>query len=299
MKFPRERGANGNRGFALLAVSITIATLALIVAAVGEAAHRHVVEARGGLARLRVDSAVSGAITTVAAGLADGSLSPEVFAHGQTVTIGAIAVNLSVRPEAAKIDLNAAPPALLTALFQAVGVDGERAAKLADAIEDWRDADTFASANGAEISDYLSAGRDYGPTNESFESVSELGLVLGADEALVQCVAPDLTVFTNLPNVDSAYASKHIRDALGIRDTAGLTIPLSGLSVQPGVVFDLVAHATGEDGIVVSREAILRLTGSPRDPVWTLASVAPAPDAATADAACKTFAAENKQAATQ
>jgi type II secretory pathway component PulK len=292
----RKRVSHDECGFALLAVTIAIAVLALIIATVGDAAHRHVNEARGRLTRMKMAAALDGAITTVAANLAGGSLSAGALSIAQTITVGGIAVTVSARPEASKIDLNAASPGLLSALFRAIGIDNERAAELSDSIVDWRDADNFAGANGAEMSEYLSAGRLYGPANGNFDSISELRLVLGADDALLSCLAADITVFTNMTGVEAAYSSKHVRDALGLGSSPARSVALvGGESIQPGVIFEVTARATDADGNAISRESVLRLTGNPKDPIWNLANIIPAPVPATVDAACKAFAAEGNE----
>ena len=97
---------------------------------------------------MRINSAIDGALATIVAQFTDGSFGKA--GYHQTLTIGGISVEVSVRPEASKIDLNAASPALLTSLFQKAGVDSERSMKLTDSIEDWRDPDSFARAHGAE-----------------------------------------------------------------------------------------------------------------------------------------------------
>ena len=68
-------------------------------------------------------------------------------------------VEVEVRDETAKIDLNGAQPELLQAFFVALGEPRDRAAKLAAAIVDWRDADSLTQpGGGAEDGDYAAAG---------------------------------------------------------------------------------------------------------------------------------------------
>ncbi len=105
-------------------------------------------------------------------------------------------VRISVRDEASKIDVNMAPPALLAALFNSVGVDSYRAQSLADAIADFRDADNFTHPHGAEEAEYKTAGLHWGPKNAPFESLEELQQVLGMTPDTYKLVAPDLTIYT-------------------------------------------------------------------------------------------------------
>lgn len=77
------------------------------------------------------------------------------------------------------IDINAATDALLTSLFQSLGLDSLLANQLADSILDWRDLDDVPRLYGAEINDYgqVIPGRQRLPRNAGFESFEELLLV--------------------------------------------------------------------------------------------------------------------------
>jgi general secretion pathway protein K len=279
------------RGFALVAVVICVAALSLIVAAVGQAAHGHVTAAAATLQRVKISAALDGALTTTAARLANRSTPAGFSSSGESFTVDGTAITVSVRPEAAKIDLNAAPAETITDLLRVVGVNADRAAKLTAAISDWRDSDSFASPDGAEAAEYINAGRAYVPANGNFESTAELALVLGADETLVRCLAQDVTVFTNYKSVDADYSSAHVRAALRLGDASAAPEARDAITVQPGIILELTARAAPKDGAVISRQAILRFTGNPARPVWVLATITPAPDAAASDAACKAFAA--------
>jgi len=63
-------------------------------------------------------------------------------------------VAASAVDESGKIDLNAVPDALLNSLLQTAGqVDADTASRLVDVIGDWKDADDFRRANGAEAAE--------------------------------------------------------------------------------------------------------------------------------------------------
>jgi DNA uptake protein ComE-like DNA-binding protein len=80
--------------------------------------------------------------------------------------------------EGSKLNLNTATIDMLAAL---PGMTQD----LAAAIVDWRDADENPSPNGAESETYLRRQPGYQCKNAAFESVAELGLVAGADPALL------------------------------------------------------------------------------------------------------------------
>ena len=90
----------------------------------------------------------------------------------------------------------------------------EEAAKIQDAILDWRDADKLKRVNGAEEGDYTAAGLGYKPANAPFQAIEELQLVLGMRPDLYRRIAPSITVFSRLPGINPAIASREVLLAL-------------------------------------------------------------------------------------
>ncbi len=105
---------------------------------------------------------------------------------------GEQALEIRVINEASLIDLNMADPGLLMALMKAAGI--QEPEYLVDAILDWRDPDDLHLVNGAEDEQYAAAGLPYGAKDGPFDSVEELGQVMGFDRELYQALAPALTV---------------------------------------------------------------------------------------------------------
>ncbi len=133
---------------------------------------------------------------------ADGTLYP--VAYGDT------RLWVAVEDEAGKVDLNGASGPLLQALFAGAGVDEEEAARLADAVLDWRDPDDLRRLNGAEQDDYAAAGLPYGPRNGPFRSLDELALVLGMTPALYQTVAGSITLYSGSRGFDPLVAPEAV-----------------------------------------------------------------------------------------
>jgi len=129
------------------------------------------------------------------------------------VEFGDAVIEIRVRDESGKIDLNRAGPELLTDLFLSRGVDEMRAMELADIIEDWRDEDDLPRLYGAEIDDYLAAGYPYGPANQNFQSVDELQQVMGMTWELFQQLENLLTVHGR-GGINPAFASAEVLAAL-------------------------------------------------------------------------------------
>ena len=118
-----------------------------------------------------------------------------------------------VEDENDKVNPNFAPVELLQALLVRLEVSPFVATKLAAAIVDWRTTRPQARALGMRASQnsaagpaehpnsmapqYLAAGRDYLPPGKFFETVDELGAVLGMTPALLGRLQPHLTLFSD------------------------------------------------------------------------------------------------------
>lgn len=137
--------------------------------------------------------------------LADGSQ--------RSLELEGLQILVTLADEQGKIDLNEAGPQLLEGLFRAVEVEEATAVALSEAILDWRDEDDLRRPNGAELDEYLAAGRD-APGNRAFERPEELKQVLGMDAALYQRVLPALTLLSNKAEVNPQMAPPLVLRAL-------------------------------------------------------------------------------------
>jgi len=185
-------------------------------------------------------------------------------------------LQVRVVDESAKVDLNVAPPELMVALLQALGVDFERARRLSGAIQDWRDGDDLLNPEGgAEDPQYASAKLPYGAKDRPFETLSELRLVLGMDPALFEKLRPHLTVYSGLAQPNPTYASQPVLEALGMdpeqaaRLVQGREPPpeaapddTEGVAVAQGSgTYSISSRATRPDGTRVRIQAAIRIGG--------------------------------------
>lgn len=113
------------------------------------------------------------------------------------------------------VNLNTADTGLLVALLAAAGMNPQERERLADAIQDWRDPDDQPLPQGAESAEYQAAGRP-GPKNAPFESVEELGQVLGVTQAVYERIAGVATVFSYHVGVNPELAPARLFGALGL-----------------------------------------------------------------------------------
>ena len=193
--------------------------------------------------------------------------------------------------ESSRIDLNYANELLLKGLLtSAGGLDDQAAARVYDAILDWRDADELRRPNGAEEADYRAANLSYGPANAPFETVGELARVLGVTADLYKRVAPNLTVFSRQPGINAMTASREtllaipgvtpeIADDYIERRRLALEnklqpppLPQAQAFASGAVpVWRIHTEATLPDGVTFVREAVVRPMTDPRRPIVALA----------------------------
>jgi general secretion pathway protein K len=185
------------------------------------------------------------------------------------IQIGDVPVRVSIDDEDGKIDINGAQPELLALLLEAVirenkELAGQDAVTLSERIADFRDIDNLRRLHGAEDPEYLAAGLAAGAKDAAFDSVGELGQVLGMPPALVEAVTPFVTVYNGRSQFDPEAGPLPLKAlTLGI-DGAGLAI-----SVAPSRrrVFSVRATAALPNGVVFERQAALRISGDARQPV--------------------------------
>jgi general secretion pathway protein K len=126
---------------------------------------------------------------------------------------GAANVGVTFVSEAARIDLNEAPLAMLAGLFAAFGVKSEDAVEYANRIVGWRDPPK-AGATSDEDGLYRSAGLKYSPRGGPFAHMDELWLVYELPPALIDRMMPFVTVYSGLAGVKVLDAAPEVIAAL-------------------------------------------------------------------------------------
>lgn len=275
-------GDSSRSGFALVSVLLIVALLALATVAAVDQARRTVGGAaaveRSARARALADGGVLRAVAELLAADAGAPEGDEPWAGDGSVLVVRLPggeAEVSVRDEGGLIDLNAASEEVLAAMFRALEVDAAAANTLADAIADWRDEDSFARLNGAEAEAYLRAGLWYAPRDGLFETVEELGLVLGMTPAVLERALPLLTVWGHQPEIDLDIAPRRVLLAVPGMDTGKVSAILALRSGRPRVsgarTFGIRAVGRAEGGGVFVREAVVRLTRDPSRPIRVFA----------------------------
>jgi len=274
------------QGIALLTVLWAVVMISLIATTFLRDIRTQAQLARNGLdvaqARALADAAVHRAVYAVSElafedrWRADGRVYRWSFADG--------VVRISIRDETGKVDLNAAPEALLRGLFLAAGATDESAAALADAVADFRDSDDLRRPNGAEDADYEAADLERGAKDAPFDKVTELRTVIGMTVELYERVAPAVTVYSGLPTIDPLSApplallavpgadAAEIERFLAERAEAKSEFELESLTISSldgaddylssedsALVFSVQAEAHGSSGGIFVRDAVVGL----------------------------------------
>jgi general secretion pathway protein K len=276
-------------GVALLIVLVTLVVLSLMFAAVISGTRNYTRETTARLAALKLRAAMDGALYATVSDLSQGGNRDALYA-AHDIRIGDIVVTVAVRPEVAKIDLNYADASLLEGLLRASNVDKGLAQQITKEIVAWRSS----SGDGSRgLPSGLSFHRSQtGP----FETLSELGLLRHGSGDLVACLAPDITLFSHSSDVDLAFASERVRNAVNGGDPQAANPASSVVAGLAAGVTDLVevSESARDDasGMTLSRQTVLRLSGDPYVPFYIMSNMSPAPKEDGAMTACGRVAAK-------
>src|SRR5262249_45720190 len=187
------RGREG--GFALVVVLWVVTLLALQVSLFNLTERDAASLADNELAVLRGEALASAGIEVAATRMLDDP-TRRWRGDGSTheISLGGATVAITIRDEAARIDINEADADLLTSMLQRFSRNPRTVAQWVDRIIDWRDADSDPRPEGAEELDYRRAGLSYGPSNGPMIDPLELVRVLGFPPEVAQALAGYLTV---------------------------------------------------------------------------------------------------------
>jgi general secretion pathway protein K len=254
-----HRRRDRRAGFALVIVLWTVAILALMVTSLVAGAGREAKLAdtlkQQAVGRAAADGALAGALMDV---LRSGS------AVMEERNVGGIRVVVTPRNLSGRINPNVVSAPMLAALLTVLGVAPEPAQALAAAIVDWRSPGRVASEHGAKEPQYRAAGLTYGPPNRPFESLDELGYVLGMTPQILAALRPHLTLWTS-SDPDPAFADPVVLIALR---AAGP--PPAGGSLHDPQIIDIAAQASLPGGIRVRRHAVILFGLSPDGRAWRI-----------------------------
>jgi general secretion pathway protein K len=245
--------ARRDGGFALLIVLWSLALITLVVTQVVAAGRSETMLAnnlrRAAVLRAETDEALHLAIFH----LVDPASRWDADGTEHVVRLAGAVVAVRIDDEFGKINPSLAPPAVLASLLRAVGEGADRSDELAAAIVDWRYPSAEDGATGVKAQHYRAAGRDYAPPSANFQSIGELGLVLGLMPELVARLAPHLTLYTD-SDPDARHADPVVARALALAGIAAPTGPM-----PPPRVVTITAAGVAAGGGRFVRSAVISL----------------------------------------
>lgn len=109
------------------------------------------------------------------------------------VYVDSMQVDVVARDLGERLNINQVNETELQTFFSFLLADYTKATQLAQAIMDWRDADSIPRPSGAERDAYIKAEKLALPTNSTFRDVEELQNVLGMTPDIYAVVSPYLT----------------------------------------------------------------------------------------------------------
>jgi general secretion pathway protein K len=208
----RMSGKNSNDGFVVVAVLWllgALATLALVYSLYVNQATAAFLDHNE---RLQATALVYSGVELAAYRLSE-KPNQRPSAGRFTFRQGNAVIGVDFSAENGRIDLNFAPKEVLAGLFTGLGADNQDALYFADRIVAWR-TPLEAGAPDSEAAIYQSAGKTYHPRHGRFQSVDEMGLVVGMPSSLVTHALPYLTVYSGQPGINVLSAPPAVLAAL-------------------------------------------------------------------------------------
>ena len=265
------------RGFALLVVLWSVVLLAVIATGITASGRTEAQLAANLRAAARAEAAADGAVQAAAFHLLDPATPWQADGLDHAIDARGAQITLRISPESGKVNPNTASQEQLRALLQASGANAAQAVAVAEAIVQWRFPRTaqqpglglgLGGLSGppqepAPVQAYRAAGLEYSPPGAPFESLDELGLVLGMTPDLLDRLTPHLSIY-NESDVDPSFADAVVRQALKLPPGPA---PGTGPAVSRPSLVRVTARALTPEGGRFTRQAVLRLGRSGKGPL--------------------------------
>lgn len=275
---------DSQRGIALVLVLWVLLLLTIITGSFALMARMDRLEANSLLSGTQARLSAEAAINLAVLALRDPEDETRMRADGRVYQqdLDGVLVEVSAIDERGKLDINSTEELTLANLFTGHGMELGDAEMLAAAVLDWRDEDDLERVNGAEDDAYIAAGLEVGPANRPFMMTEELLQVIGMPYELYRLLEPGITVFSNTPEPNPAFAPVEAlmalpditydeavdfvqqRNAQQPGDSLGTELP-NGVMVMEqgrGVTYSIHAKATLANGVWEQLQATIRLGGT-------------------------------------
>ncbi len=247
-------------GFALLIVLWTLVPISLLFVMLAASARSDAQLTANLRAAAEIEAVADGAINTAIFDL----LQHGGAVQGSPPSVGRLSgadIGIQVVDQSGLVNPNIASPELLGGLLLCLGADPGQASRIAAAVDEWRAPGRRTARRDAKAAQYRAAGLSYGPPGAPFETLGELGDVLGMTPALLAALAPHLTLYSDSdpdPGLADPVVRAVLRDlGLGERaeQAASQTVRITATAQRPA-------------GARAVRSAVVRLGPSPNGRGW-------------------------------
>jgi len=256
----RRQAPPAERGFALLIVLWTLVPVALLFVMLAAAARSDAQLTANLRSAAELEATADGAIYSTLFDLLQRGAAVQ-NGPPSVLRLPGADVLVEVRNESGLVNPNTASPGLLGALLVRLGADPASAYGVANAVFEWRTPGRRSARNGIKAAQYQSAGLDYAPPGAPFETLNELGDVLGMTPALLQALTPHLTLYSD-GDPDPVLADPVVLAALRDLGAGG-----NGTEA-PSRVVRITALAQRSNAARVTRRAIVQVGPSPSRRGW-------------------------------
>ncbi len=272
------KGRMRQSGYALIAVLWAAALLSLVAATMIAQSRIAIRIERNEWRRLEFAALAEAAVNrAVLALLSKGGGDPALLSGAPMVfEIAGTNVEAAIQDETGKADINEVDSRTLDALLRAAGVPQDRSAALAAEIVRWREPENTGVKEGA-------AARRF----RRFQSIDELLLVPGIDAALFNRLRQGVTVYSQTASITPEVAAEFVLRAFMPGETARIEAILAERSLKADIAAAQVSVQSGDIAMLNGRaftinvtlqdggrrrtlETVVRITGDPQQPYWTL-----------------------------
>ncbi len=201
------------RGVALLVVIWVMTLLAVLLVGFADDARTELLLARNHYEAAAARGIADAGVALALSGILDQSADSQWRADGQqrVFAYGTGSIRVAVQDEAGKLDLNMAPPELLAGLLRALRVGDADAAAVVQAIVDRRQTQSGSGPNTRRRD--LPASVRPSP-EKAFRTIDELRLLPGMTRALYHRVAPFVTTYSGVADIDPLTAPAEVLRSL-------------------------------------------------------------------------------------
>lgn len=277
--------ANKQQGIALVLVLWVVLLMSVVAGGFALSARTESVQSRILFATTQARFMAEAGLNRAVFELRNPDFQTRWIADGRTheIEFEGAKIEIKITDESGKIDINQAGEELLVGLFASVGFSLDESLEKVDKIMDWKDADEEVRLQGAEDSDYFSAGYAYGAKDAPFDTVPELVQVMGIDYETYLKIEPAITVYSGRNNINIAFAPRQALLAIdGVTEQMAddfiqqrheiedITTPLpilteggfAGQLQGGGIAFSIVSKATLPNGQWAELDATIRMGGN-------------------------------------